>query len=89
MVIESLSRCTVRCRQGFQACLNASNTGSKEWLTNRLADFDLWANGIGATLSNHSSLEYRVRERPDVRDVFIGLLRRLQDALGDYESNCE
>jgi len=84
-----LAQRTSRCCQSFQACLGKSNSTDEEWLINRLADFELWATGIGAVLRNRSSLDSRLRDRPDIRDVMGGLIHSLQDILQQYESSCK
>ncbi|KAH8880195.1 hypothetical protein GQ53DRAFT_546604 [Thozetella sp. PMI_491] len=48
------------------------------------AKFNWWSLGIGAAKSGHSSLDYRVRSREDVRDEIIDLL----DGLAESLSNC-
>jgi hypothetical protein len=84
-----LAQRTSRCCQSFQACLGKSNSTDEEWLINRLADFELWATGIGAALRNRSSLDSRLKDRPDIRDVMGGLIQSLQDILQQYESSCK
>ena len=48
-----------------------------EWIDNRIADFNLWASGIGALSKNRSSLDARLELRPDLRSMVIDLLQLL------------
>jgi len=52
-----------------------------EWAENRLADFNLWASGIGASARNRASLDARLAVRPDARDVIASLLRLLNSVV--------
>lgn len=88
MSADCIASCTKQCRVRFQDCLEASNA-KHEWLTNRLADFDLWADGIGAALENHhGSLDYRLRDRSDIRDIVLRLIETLRDTLKQYVDEC-
>lgn len=49
----------------------------EEWAENRLADFNLWASGIGASARNRASLDARLALRPDAQDIIANLLRLL------------
>lgn len=48
-----------------------------EWAENRLADFNLWVSGIGASARGRASLDSRLALRPEVREVIVNLLRLL------------
>lgn len=49
-----------------------------EWAENRLADFNLWANGIGALALGRASLDSRLALWPELQDAVINLLRLLE-----------
>ncbi|TDZ16214.1 hypothetical protein Cob_v010827 [Colletotrichum orbiculare MAFF 240422] len=53
-----------------------------EWLENRQADFNIWASSIKAASEGRSSLDYRVRERPDLKETISNLLDALLEILG-------
>jgi len=83
MVTENLSRDifseTQKCMHLLQQCLNINILMEREWAENKLADFTLWASGIGAFIreKNKISLDSRLRERPALRDIFLRLLQML------------
>lgn len=52
-----------------------------EWVENRQGDFNLWASGLKATSGGRSSLDYRVRDRPDVCEGICELLDGLLETL--------
>lgn len=62
-----------------------------DWIGRRLADFNLWAAGIGASTKGHASLDHRVRDRPDVKNVFIGILNTIKESaelcLGEFSAD--
>ncbi|KAK8059236.1 WD repeat-containing protein 88 [Apiospora saccharicola] len=52
-----------------------------EWAENRLADFNLWASGIGASSRHRASLDARLSVNKDARDFIHNLLRALHNTL--------
>ena len=54
-----------------------------EWAENRLADFNLWASGVGASVQGKASLDARLATRPDARDAVANLLDVLTGAIGE------
>jgi hypothetical protein len=58
-------------------CKKVEGLMKNEWAENRLADFNLWASGIGASARNRASLDARLALRQDARDVIANLLRLL------------
>lgn len=68
---------TAACIQSLTDCLPVEALGKDEWAENRLADFNLWASGIGASTRSRASLDARLALRPEVREVIANLLRLL------------
>jgi hypothetical protein len=68
---------TAACRESFVKCQKVEGLMKEEWAENRLADFNLWASGIGASARNQASLDARLALSPDARDVIANLLRLL------------
>ncbi|KAK6603633.1 Vegetative incompatibility protein HET-E-1-like protein 15 [Botrytis cinerea] len=68
---------TAACIQSFKACLAAKALTKNEWAENRLADFNLWASGIGASTRSRASLDSRLALRPETRNVIANVLRLL------------
>ena len=70
----TISDATDACRQSFEECLRIDSLMKKEWAENRLADFNLWAAGVGASAKQRASLDDRLAFKPDVRAVVLNLL---------------
>lgn len=75
----NISSATQRCHQLLTQCLDVRLLMDSEWAENRLADFNLWASGIGAaaTETDKISLGARLRGRPTLLTIFIRLLQML------------
>ena len=48
------------------------------WAENRLADFNLWVAGVGASAKRRASLDERLALEPEVRAVVTNLLITLK-----------
>ncbi len=66
------------CRSSFVACLEVPALMKDEWAENRLADFNLWANGVGALATGRTSLDSRLALRPQDRNIIMKLLHLLK-----------
>ncbi|KAI0459790.1 hypothetical protein F5B21DRAFT_454210 [Xylaria acuta] len=79
---EEIYQLTTGCASLFAKCQSKKITAltKDDWVGGTLADFNLWAAGIRASATGHSSLDYRVRDRPDVKLVLIGLLSTVKEA---------
>lgn len=68
---------TAKCRKSFMKCQKLPALMKGNWAENRLADFNLWASGLGASARNRASLDARLALRSDTRDTIANLLRLL------------
>ncbi|PNP40737.1 hypothetical protein THARTR1_11239 [Trichoderma harzianum] len=68
---------TAECRKSFMKCQKLPALMKGKWAENRLADFNLWASGLGASARNRASLDARLALRSDTRDTIANLLRLL------------
>jgi len=68
---------TAVCLQSFTDCLAVEALMTDEWAENRLADFNLWVSGIGASARGRASLDSRMALKPEARDVIANFLRLL------------
>lgn len=66
------------CRQSFDDCLTIKSLKHNEWAENRLAEFNLWATGIGVSEKQRASLDERLIFEIEVRDVITNLLITLK-----------
>lgn len=76
---STISSATQRCHQLLTQCLDIRTLMEREWAENRLADFNLWASGIGAdaTETDKISLNARLSGKPTLLTVLIRLLQML------------
>ncbi|KAF2176113.1 hypothetical protein K469DRAFT_700434 [Zopfia rhizophila CBS 207.26] len=72
----------MECRQRFKECISDSSLGVEDWLVSSQADFNLWCFGTKATGDSGSSLDYRLRDRPNIRLMICNLLGGLEESLG-------
>lgn len=70
-----------QCKVVFAECVADPSLGQHAWIRPAQGDFNLWCAGINATSADKSSLDYRMRTRPDVRDAVRDLVRALVEAL--------
>ncbi|KAJ0125421.1 TPR domain-containing protein [Diaporthe amygdali] len=74
---------TLACQSLFSRCVSISftNTSRLDLFESWQGQFNLWAAGLRATQYNKSSLDYRVRQRADIRELMGDLLSGLTEAL--------
>ncbi|UNI19461.1 hypothetical protein JDV02_005643 [Purpureocillium takamizusanense] len=84
---NELCRRTEACLSMFQAVSGHQTLADDDWFEDRAADFTWWANGLNAQKTGRSSLDYRLRDRPDIQKVISGLLDSLNLALKEYLRN--
>ncbi|KIW62544.1 hypothetical protein, variant [Phialophora macrospora] len=79
----TISSATQRCHHLFTRCLDVPLLMEREWAENRLADFNLWASGIGAAAAETDkiSLDARLSGKPTLLTVLTRLLYMLIDFL--------
>ncbi|KAF4447232.1 hypothetical protein F53441_9219 [Fusarium austroafricanum] len=83
-VANDLCRRTQECLSLFQGTSGHRTLADDDWFEDRAADFAWWAHGLKAQKTGRSSLDYRLRERLDVKRVIAGLLDSLALALKEY-----
>jgi hypothetical protein len=74
---KTISEATAACFQSFTDCLGVESLAKDEWAENRLADFNLWVSGTGASAQKRASLESRLALEPEAREVILSLLDQL------------
>jgi len=75
---SSIYDATERWRCSFQRYLAINNLTYHEWAENRLADFNLWAAGVGASTNREACLDTRLSDEPGARQVVISVLVTLE-----------
>lgn len=78
---EAIYNATQICRKSLSDCIQSDELMQNEWAENRLADFNLWASGLGASVQGRASLDARLASRPDAQDAVANLLQVLTDAV--------
>ncbi|KAI2616648.1 hypothetical protein GGS26DRAFT_577882, partial [Hypomontagnella submonticulosa] len=79
--IASLVR---ECVKAFKICLTLPGLMNDRWAENRLADFNLWADGVGALAAPRASLDYRFESKP----MELTLVKSLLAMLHDFVEKC-
>ncbi|PHH68806.1 hypothetical protein CDD82_260 [Ophiocordyceps australis] len=78
---DELYQGTEKCLSLFQAASDHQTIIDDDWFEDRAADFAWWAHGLKAQKRGRSSLDFRLRERPDIQKVVADLLESLAFAL--------
>lgn len=81
---SGIQRRTLECQALFESCQKNSHLSGDDWIDKMSAEFNWWSLGIGAAKGGHSSLDYRVQTRDDVRNVLVNLLDSLATSLAKY-----
>jgi hypothetical protein len=87
-VVATIAAATRRCRLSLTQCLQIPLLMEREWAENKLADFNLWASGIGAAADygDKISLDSRLSGKRALVDVFLRLLEMLLTFLEECQS---
>lgn len=87
-VVEELSvaEVTHQCLGQFDDVLEKSKDDHDRWAENRRADFNLWADGVGAAARYKASLDARFASRPRELILTRSLLLRLNGYLKNFLS---
>lgn len=75
---------TKKCEERFNAYLAQVDVEKYEWLEISSSDFNCWSSGLNASHSGRTSLDYKLRQRPDIKEIITGLLDCLDDSLEEY-----
>ncbi|KAH8897709.1 hypothetical protein GQ53DRAFT_884487 [Thozetella sp. PMI_491] len=75
----SIRERTGACQALFAQCITIP--ARIDWFEDRQGEFNLWASGLKADIDGRASLDFRVRTRPDVRELICDLLDGLCEAL--------
>lgn len=78
---NDLSRRTEKCISLFREASAHEAFADDDWLEDRAADFTWWFHGLKAQKTGRSSLDYRLRNRPDIQRIISGLLDGLVSAM--------
>ncbi|RKL43636.1 hypothetical protein BFJ70_g3949 [Fusarium oxysporum] len=84
----TVAECAQKCFKSFQHCLNSASRSDKlstprsqlslVRVEDQLARFQLWTTNIRVFSTGRDSLDYRLRDVPDVQTPVIGLLQALE-----------
>lgn len=101
LVLSDISTCARRCAEALIRHSNTlklhssllereRSEHSKSTILNSLQDelgrFKIWAGNLGVFAAGHASADYRLRYEPDIKDVIIRLLKRLENHLATIPS---
>lgn len=77
------------CIKLFSVAAVVPELADDDWLEDRLADFMWWNHGLSVLKIGHASLDYRVKDRPDVRRVIETVLSGLSNVFERCLEICE
>lgn len=75
---------TKRCEERFNACLAHPDVEKYKCLEMSSSDFNCWSSSLNASHSGRSSLDYKIRQKPDIIEIITELLDGLEDSLEEY-----
>jgi hypothetical protein len=78
---EEIRRRTEACQSLFSHCLSNPVFSELDWFENRQGEFNLWAASLKAASIGRSSLDYRLKDSPEVQELICDLLDGLSEAL--------
>lgn len=78
---QSVADLARKCRSAFNDCLTHRSLLRNQWAENRLADFSLWAHGVGALAASQASLDTRFQSQPSELTLVKGTLLMLEQFL--------
>ncbi|KAJ5381562.1 uncharacterized protein N7496_003990 [Penicillium cataractarum] len=76
------------CHHILRTAITVPRLMQQEWAENRLADFNLWAMGAGASSTGKASLDHRLRANPEAHTILLNLLLMLQILLQKCIDGC-
>jgi hypothetical protein len=88
----TISQCANICLQSFNDCLAQSHLLSprqQSAVDDQLGRFSIWVSNIGVFAPTRGSLDYRLREAPDIQRLVRRLLRTLNDYIQQYLSQLD
>ncbi|KAJ6260675.1 hypothetical protein Dda_4902 [Drechslerella dactyloides] len=85
----SVSDLTKACISKFERCLETKDAAQRGTLENRMADLNLWADGVGAVAKHAASLDWRFRSRPEDLHLVKAMLSMLARFLDEFASQAQ
>ena len=79
--VGKLCRRTEACQSLFSRCLDSPIFSGLEWFENRQGEFNLWAASLKVVSRGRSSLDYRLRNNPEIEELICDLLDGLSETL--------
>jgi hypothetical protein len=86
--ILNISECAALCLRSFDDCLTRLGCSAPERLSlfeDQLARFNIWISSIGVFASGKASMDYRLRDVPEIQSVVVASL----DTLNDHIQDCK
>ncbi|KAL3481490.1 hypothetical protein BJX99DRAFT_148515 [Aspergillus californicus] len=87
--MRSVAYLTTTCRVAFNQCVTHHSLRKNQWAENRLADFSLWADGVGALAGSRASLDSRFQSQPRELALVKGTLVMLHGFLDQCVHSAE
>ncbi|KAK3324954.1 hypothetical protein B0H66DRAFT_547158 [Apodospora peruviana] len=67
----------------FERCCSLAAFQVNDWFEEQQAEFNWWTQSLKADRTGHSSLDYRLRNRPDIANVVTELINGISTALDE------
>ncbi|KAL4737151.1 hypothetical protein BDV11DRAFT_172208 [Aspergillus similis] len=88
----TISQCAKTCLQSFNDCLaqfHLLSPRQQSAVDDQLGRFSIWVSNIGVFAPTRGSLDYRLREAPDIQRLVRRLLRTLNEYIQQYLSQLD
>ncbi|KAH9243274.1 hypothetical protein K456DRAFT_45077 [Colletotrichum gloeosporioides 23] len=81
-------RDALACKKLFDDCvISVPEVAGSEWFEFRQVEFNLWNRTMKATAQGKSSLDYRLRNHPELRKIICNLLNGLAREIKGLKEN--
>jgi hypothetical protein len=81
---DEIRQRAMACKGVFDACAASPALKEHGWIRSAQGDFNLWCSAIKATALGKPSMDYRLRNHPDVREAVCDLLTGLTTSVERY-----
>ncbi|KAH8744326.1 hypothetical protein F5883DRAFT_24097 [Diaporthe sp. PMI_573] len=86
---STVEELAVECMDMLKLCSTQGDETLRVRFQNRVVDFKLWCDGVGALARMHAKLDWRFRERTDDLTVIKGILALFRRFLETYRRSTE
>ncbi|KAF2455839.1 hypothetical protein BDY21DRAFT_61825 [Lineolata rhizophorae] len=81
LTVAPFAQVCVECFVKFLSAADTNNWTDRDVVEELFARFNIWADNLGVFASEHASIDYRLRDSPEVRELIVGQLQKIQSHL--------